>query len=114
MSRIIWSSTWAGAGLQPPLFRLMRVRSTSNARAISAQYVSSVASSEGLRPAAAFPAWVMRASASARNAASAATPVRPPKRLLRSSVIAMSSPKVTRSYRAPGPTSPVIRRAPRW
>src|SRR6266446_4546572 len=39
-SRIIASSTWDGAGLQPPLFRLMSVRSESNARAISDQDAS--------------------------------------------------------------------------
>ena len=36
-SRIIWSRTWAGAGLQPPLFRLISVRSTSNASWIDDQ-----------------------------------------------------------------------------
>src|SRR5690349_16924844 len=40
-SRIICSSTWLGAGLQPPLFRFTIVRSRSNARWISAQYASS-------------------------------------------------------------------------
>ncbi len=36
-SWIIAFRTWAGAGLQPPLFRLTSVRSTSNACAISNQ-----------------------------------------------------------------------------
>ncbi len=31
-SRIIWSSTTVGEGLTPPLFRLIMVRSQSNAR----------------------------------------------------------------------------------
>ena len=48
-SRIIASSTWLGVGLQPPLFRLIIVRSESNARWISAQYDSSSAMAEGGR-----------------------------------------------------------------
>ncbi len=36
-SRIICSSTCVGAGLTPPLFRLISVRSRSNARWISVQ-----------------------------------------------------------------------------
>ena len=48
-SRIIASSTWLGVGLQPPLFRLIIVRSESNARWISAQYDSSSAIAEGGR-----------------------------------------------------------------
>src|SRR6476469_8211636 len=48
-SLIIASSTWLGVGLQPPLLRLIIVRSESNARWISAQYVSSSASAVGDR-----------------------------------------------------------------
>jgi hypothetical protein len=54
-SRIIASSTWLGVGLTPPLFRFIMVRSASNARWISAQYDSSLATSDATRsPAMAF------------------------------------------------------------
>jgi len=54
-SRIIASSTCEGVGLTPPLLRFISVRSVSNARWISPQYVSSSAISAGdLVPAIAF------------------------------------------------------------
>ena len=48
-SRISSSSTCVGAGEMPPLFRLIIVRSTSNAAWIMLQYVSSSATASGGR-----------------------------------------------------------------
>src|SRR4029077_19437487 len=52
---------------QPPLFRLMSVRSESNARAISDQYASSPARSAGFFPSADFEAASRTRPASARK-----------------------------------------------
>src|SRR5215471_174434 len=79
-SRIIASSTWDGVGLQPPLFKLTRVRSASKARAISDQYASSLASSAAGRDPAERGAWATIRSVSARKAGSVKPAARPDRR----------------------------------
>src|SRR6266545_5794185 len=70
--RLNASCTTRGLGEQPPLFKLMIVRSSVKACWISRQYVSSAATSPGAAPSTRRPAARTRARLSSLNAAKAA------------------------------------------